>query len=140
MTLLCSIAGHSAQATHRRNQGLDFSICHHCGCDLIRTAYGDWTQIPKGMRVVWHEPARFGDGPPVRERIDAMGRPPRRREPRNARPAPRRDPRGRPLEGTTAMFGILARLGRLVSNSDIPEDVQPAPAYAKPIPLPGAIH
>ncbi len=138
MTLLCSIAGHSAETTHRRNQGLDFSICHHCGCDLIRTVHGNWTQVPKGMRVVWREPARFGDGPSVRERIDAMG-PPRRRAPRNARPAQRRDPRGRPLEGVTAMFGILANLGKLVSG-DIPEDVQDAPARGKPIHLPGSIH
>ncbi|MET0310304.1 MAG: hypothetical protein ABW023_16480 [Sphingomonas sp.] len=139
MTLLCSIAGHSAETTHRRNQGLDFSLCHHCGCDLIRTAHGDWTQVPKGMRVVWREPARFGDGPSVRDRFDAMGRPPRRREARNARPAPRRDPRGRPLEGATAMFGILANLGKFVSG-DIPDDVQPAPAYTKPIHLPGTLH
>lgn len=139
MTLLCSIAGHSAQTTHRRNQGLDFSICHHCGCDLIRTAHGDWTQVPKGMRVVWHEPARFGEGPAVRERIGAMGRPPRRREPRNARPAPRRDPRGRPLEGAAAMFGILANLGKLVSG-DVPQDVQPAPVRGRPIHLPGSLH
>lgn len=138
MTLLCSIAGHSAGTRHHRNQGLDFSTCHHCGCDLIRTGHGDWTPVPKGMRVVWRVPARFGDEPSVRERIDAMG-PPRRRAPRSGRPAPRRDPRGRPLEGMTAMFGILANLGRFVSG-DIPQDVERAPERGKPIPLPGSVH
>jgi hypothetical protein len=139
MTMLCSIAGHSAETTHRRNQGLDFSMCHHCGCDLIRTAHGDWTQVPRGMRVVWREPARFGDGPAIRDRFDAMGHPPRRREPRGARPAPRRDPRGRPLEGVTAMFGILANLGKVVSG-DIPEDIQDMASRPKPIHLPRSLH
>ena len=38
------------------------------------------------------------------------------------------------------MFGILASLGRLVGNGDIQDDVQSAPAYTKPIQLPGATH
>jgi hypothetical protein len=139
VTLLCSIAGHSAQTTHRRNQGLDFSICHHCGRDLIRTALGEWTQVPRGLRVVWREPASFGEVPSVRDRMNTMGRPPRRREPRSVRPAPRRDPRGRPLEGVTAMFGILVNLGRLVGG-DVPDDVQGRSSRSTPIRLPGALH
>lgn len=128
MTLLCSIAGHSADTSHRHNQGFDFAICHHCGCDLIRTALGDWTPVPRGMRVVWREPARFGDMP-----LDAIRRAPRRPV-RNARAIPHRDRRGRPFEGVAAMFGILANLGRLVGG-DMPHDVPGKPSSAKPFRL-----
>ena len=125
MTLLCSVAGHVAQTTHHHNQGLDFCLCHRCGCDLIRPeADGEWTEVPKGFRVVWREFGRAGDAASVAARMGRMSAPtPRRRDPRNARPKPRRDPRGRPFKGAASMLGMLAGLRTLIEgdeNKDVP--------------------
>ncbi|MEI9926758.1 MAG: hypothetical protein WDN44_02420 [Sphingomonas sp.] len=60
MTMLCSLVGHTAGTTHHHNLGLDFCLCHHCGCDLIRAEAGNWTEVPKGFRVVWREFGRAG--------------------------------------------------------------------------------
>jgi hypothetical protein len=117
MTILCKLAGHSAGTTHHHNQGMEFAICHQCGCDLIRAETGDWTDVPKGFRIVWRECGRTGDAASVAARMQRM-LPPRRRAPRNARPEPRRDPRGRPLRGATAMFGLFAGLGKLIEGDD----------------------
>ncbi len=77
MTLLCTVVGHTAQATHHHNQGLDFAECHHCGCDLIRAEGGDWTPVPKGFRVVWREFGRAGDAASVAARMGRVIAPPR---------------------------------------------------------------
>ena len=129
MTLLCSVAGHFAQTTHHHNQGLDFCICHRCGCDLIRAERaGEWTEVPKGFRVVWREFGRAGDAASVAARMGGLLPPaPRRREPRNARPKPPRDRRGKPVRGATAMFGTLANLGKLIAGNDAVQDNQGRP-------------
>lgn len=53
MALLCRLLGHQAQSRHSHNCALDFALCHHCGCYLIRTKGGDWGEVPRGFRVVW---------------------------------------------------------------------------------------
>jgi hypothetical protein len=128
MTLLCSVAGHLAETTHHHNQGLDFCACHRCGCDLIRPdGDAEWTEVPKGFRVVWREFGRAGDAASVAARMGGMVPPPRRREPRNARPKPKRDRRGRPLTGATSMFGTLASLGKLIAGNDGIQDNEGRP-------------
>jgi hypothetical protein len=124
MTLLCSVAGHVATTTHHHNQGLDFCACHRCGCDLIRSEVGEeWTEVPKGFRVVWREFGRTGDAASVAARMSRLQpATPRRRDPRNAPPKPKRDRRGKPVKGVTAMFGTLANLGKLIGNGDAVED------------------
>jgi hypothetical protein len=125
MTLLCSVTGHAAQTTHYHNQGLDFCACHRCGVDLIRSEVeGEWTEVPKGFRVVWREFGRAGDAASVAARMGRLAPPtPRRREPRNAPPKPkRRDRRGRPVKGVTAMWGTLAGLGKLIAGDEPIED------------------
>lgn len=125
MTLLCSVAGHSADTEHHQNQGLEFCSCHRCGCDLIRADDGgEWTEVPKGFRVVWREFGRAGDAASVAARMGRVAPPPRRRDPRNARPKPRRDPRGKPLRGATTLFGSLAGLGKLIAGEEPVEDNQ----------------
>jgi hypothetical protein len=123
MAILCKLAGHSAGSTHHHNQGLDFAICHQCGCDLIRARDKDWAEVPKGFRIVWRELGRAGDAASVAARMQRMIPPPRRRNPRNGRPKPRRDPRGQPLRSAGAMFGLLAGLRSLIEgdeNADAP--------------------
>lgn len=119
MTILCSVMSHVPSAKRHHNQGLEFSLCHRCGCDLIRIEEaGDWTQVPQGFRVVWREFGRTGDASSVAQRMHRLAPPPRRRDPRNARPAPRRDPRGRPLAGAASMVSMLSKLGRLVAGEE----------------------
>ncbi|WP_066795762.1 hypothetical protein [Sphingomonas soli] len=118
MTMLCAIAGHSAGTTHHQNQGLDFAICHRCGCDLIRAEGEDWTEVPKGFRIVWREFGRADDAASVAARMQRMVPPARRRDPRNARPKPRRDPRGKPFKGATSMIGMLAGLRTLIEGEE----------------------
>jgi hypothetical protein len=127
MTLICSVVGHSATTTHHHNQGLDFSSCHRCGCDMIRSEGTDWTEVPKGFRVVWREFGRADDAASVAKRMQRQAPAPRRRDPRNARPAPRRDPRGKPLRGATAMLGTLAGLGKLIAGNEPVEDNEGRP-------------
>lgn len=119
MTLFCSVMNHVPAAKRHHNQGLEFSMCHRCGCDLIRTEEtGEWTQVPQGFRVVWREFGRSDDASDVAQRMHRLAPPPRRREARGARPAPRRDPRGRPLAGATSMVTMLAKLGKLVAGDE----------------------
>ena len=119
MTVLCSVMNHVPATRRHQNQGLEFSMCHRCGCDLIRSEEaGEWTQVPQGFRVVWREFGRTGDATSVAQRMHRLAPPLRRREPRNARPAPRRDPRGRPLAGATSMVAMLTRLGKLVTGDE----------------------
>lgn len=137
MLIVCSVIGHVPVATRHCNQGLEFSLCHYCGCDLIRDLEGgEWAQVPAGFRVVWREFGREGDAAAVAQRMATMAPPPRRRGPRNARPAPRRDPRGRPIKGMTAMMGTLASLARLVGD-DSPDSAAADPGPGGVICLPG---
>lgn len=53
MPLLCRLLGHQAQSRHSHNCALDFTLCHHCGCYLIRPDGGEWIEVPHGYRVVW---------------------------------------------------------------------------------------
>jgi hypothetical protein len=126
MTLLCTMMGHTAAATHHRNDGVEFALCHHCACDLIRLDGGDWSEVPAGFKVVWRETS----APAAMKVSDRLTRqaPPRRRDPRSARPAPRRDPRGRPFGGMGSIMGALTHLGDLVSRD---EDVEAIAARKK---------
>ena len=127
MAILCSVMGHTPGAQRHQNQGLDFSLCHHCGCDLIRFAdSAEWTKVPTGFQVVWREFGRADDAASVAQRMARMT-PPRRRDPRNARPAPRLDPRGRPMQGTASMMGLITRIGRLVEEDPADTMVDKAP-------------
>lgn len=142
MSIRCSVIGHVAGTTHHHNQGLDFAICHHCGCDLVRPEGGEWSEVPKGFRVVWREFGRAGDAACVAARMARMSPPPRRRDPRGARPKPRRDPRGRPFAGAASMVGALANLARLVRGEpdDGAPDVEPGGKHAIRLPgSPGAV-
>ncbi|WP_188055140.1 MULTISPECIES: hypothetical protein [unclassified Sphingosinithalassobacter] len=134
---LCSIVGHTAESLHHHNQGLDFSSCHQCGCDLIR-ADGDWTEVPRGFRVVWKEFGRASDAASVAARMRRPAPPPPRREPRNPPPKSRRDPRGRPLMGAVHMLGTLAQLGKLLRNAECGDDGRVEPSDDYVILLPGA--
>ncbi|HEX8300147.1 hypothetical protein [Sphingomonas sp.] len=138
MSMLCKLTGHNAGTTHHHNQGLDFAICHHCGCDLIRAEEQDWTEVPRGFRIVWREFGRTGDAASVAARMQRIMPPPRRRGPRGALQKPRRDPRGRPLRGATSMLGLLAGLGKLIEGDD-DKDTPPMEANGQyVICLPGA--
>ncbi|AJP71424.1 hypothetical protein [Sphingomonas hengshuiensis] len=123
MGILCSVLGHVPVATRHQNQGLEFSVCHHCGRDLIHSiGDGDWVAVPAGFHVVWREFGRAGDAASVAERMATIAPPPvRRRDPRSGRPLPRRDPRGRPIKGVTTMVGTLASLARLIGSEDQPD-------------------
>ncbi|WP_404338711.1 hypothetical protein AB2M62_06690 [Sphingomonas sp. MMS12-HWE2-04] len=137
MAFLCTVMGHNPNTTRHSNQGLEFSLCHHCGRDLIRSgAEGEWTEVPEGFRVVWREFGRAGDAASVAARMARMAPAPRRRDPRNARPAPRRDPRGRPFTGVASMVGTLSNLGKLIAGEVVEPDVEKNGQYV--IHLPGA--
>ncbi len=124
MTGLCKLMGHTADSVHHHNQGLDFSSCHQCGCDLIRAPEGEWTEVPRGFRVVWREFGRTADAASVAARMQRNAPVPARREPRNAAPKARRDRRGRPFKGAASMFGTLTQLGRLLRNDEAPADTE----------------
>jgi hypothetical protein len=53
MRLLCALAGHEAETTGIYNSGYYFSACRRCGADLIRSAHGEWQEVPPGHRVMW---------------------------------------------------------------------------------------
>jgi hypothetical protein len=124
MTGLCNMVGHTADSVHHHNQGLDFSSCHQCGCDLIREPEGDWTEVPRGFRVVWREFGRSGDAASVAARMRRNAPPPPRRAPRNAPAKRRRDPRGRPVGAAINMFGALSQLGKLLRTTEPPADCE----------------
>ncbi|MFZ5746278.1 MAG: hypothetical protein ACOY45_01320 [Pseudomonadota bacterium] len=132
------MAGHTAGTAHHRNQGLDFSTCHHCGCDLIR-AEQEWVEVPRGFRVVWREFGRSDDAASVADRMRRMAPPPPRRDQRNARPAPRRDPRGRPFFGKAGILGTLANLRALLTDERPDTEVMEASGqYVIRLPSAGA--
>jgi hypothetical protein len=56
MSLLCFGGKHAARTGETWNQGLYFSSCRRCGCDMIR-ADKTWEPVPLGFRIVWR-PAR----------------------------------------------------------------------------------
>lgn len=134
MAILCTVMGHTPSAQRHQNQGLDFSLCHHCGCDLIRFAdSAEWTKVPTGFQVVWRELGRADDAEAVAHRMARMT-PPRRRDPRGARPKPRRDPRGQPMRGTATMMGLITRIGQLVEEETPDTMVDKAPQKAIRLP------
>jgi len=53
MNVGCAIAGHTADSGHVYNSGYYFTACGRCGCQLVRSARGEWGPVPRGHRVVW---------------------------------------------------------------------------------------
>lgn len=135
MSLLCTVIGHTPSAIRQHNQGHDFSLCHHCGRDLIRAGFEiEWKPVPKGYKVVFRPAMATADASPLTR--DALTpATPRRRDPRGARPAPRRDPRGRAVAGAGTTVSLLANLGELLS-AECKDDVMPA-VKQRAIRLPG---
>lgn len=52
-SILCRLGIHKASDEVVENQGVEFSSCTRCGTELIRREGKDWSQVPKGKRVVW---------------------------------------------------------------------------------------
>jgi hypothetical protein len=52
MSLLCLAGKHVARTGETWNQGLYFSRCRRCGCDMVR-ADKVWETVPPGFRIVW---------------------------------------------------------------------------------------
>jgi hypothetical protein len=52
MSLLCFAGKHAARPSEIWNQGLYFSSCRRCGCDMVR-ADKVWEPVPHGFRIVW---------------------------------------------------------------------------------------
>jgi hypothetical protein len=125
MTVLCAVLGHTPSTMRKHNQGLAFTLCHHCGCDLIRGEDDAWKPVPKGFKVTWKSEPRALSAAAVADRIH-LPPPPRRRDPRGARPTPRRDPRGRPFAGAGSLVSLFANLGELVGERQ--DDVLTVPA------------
>jgi len=134
MTLACSVFGHTPGSVHHHNQGLDFTLCHHCGCDLVREEAADWHEVPKGFRVVWRELGRTDDARAVASQKEPWSAP-TRRHPRTGRTKRH----GRPITGAASLLGAFASFGNLLraAESCVREDVAP-PSKAKPIRLPDA--
>ncbi len=133
MTIGCNILGHVARSTHHQNQGIDFTLCHRCGEDLIRV-HGDWAVVPKGMRVVWREKtARRLDAASVAQRI-ALPETPRAAKKR-ALPVPteRRKRRARPLHAAHALAGVVSgMLASSIADKLRDRGGTPSPASAPP--------
>lgn len=122
MPFLCTMMGHTANTSRHQNQGLEFSSCHHCECDLIRfERHGDWAEVPAGFRVVWREFGRSEDAASVGRRMARMTPAVRRRESQATGPKPRSARRGRPLHGAGAMLSTFANLGKLVNGDEQPD-------------------
>ncbi|UZK67227.1 hypothetical protein [Sphingomonas sp. M1-B02] len=114
MSLLCALIGHIPFAAREHNQDMDFSICHYCGTDLIRSEDSDWSTVPAGQRVVRRAAGRDADS--VAQRLHRVAPPPPRRDPRISRPAPHRDRRGRASKGGPGTVLLLANLGWLAGD------------------------
>lgn len=52
MSLLCFAGKHAARTGEIWNQGLYFSSCRRCGCDMVR-ADRTWEPVPHGFKIVW---------------------------------------------------------------------------------------
>lgn len=52
ISLRCALGWHAPEQTPRWNDGYYFARCRRCGCDLVRTSFGQW-HVPRGYRVVW---------------------------------------------------------------------------------------
>lgn len=59
MSLLCFAGKHAARTGETWNQGLYFSSCRRCGCDMVR-ADKVWEPVPLGFRIVWRLVQRPG--------------------------------------------------------------------------------
>jgi len=94
MALLCSVLGHMPGTTRHRHRGTELAVCHHCDCNLVRHSDGEWQPL-KGL---------FAVPSPASRDLDS------------AHPALATEKQGRPLAGTAALFGALARITRLVEN------------------------
>jgi hypothetical protein len=57
MSLLCFAGKHAARPSEIWNQGLYFSSCRRCGCDMVR-ADKVWEPVPNGFRIVWRRAER----------------------------------------------------------------------------------
>lgn len=53
MKIMCRLGGHRAAPDQVYNSGYYFAGCERCGRQLIRTARGEWSDVPAGYRVVW---------------------------------------------------------------------------------------
>jgi hypothetical protein len=64
MSLRCLAGKHAARTGETWNQGLYFSSCRRCGCDMVR-AEKIWETVPQGFRIVWRPVERPDQaGPP----------------------------------------------------------------------------
>jgi hypothetical protein len=57
MSLRCLAGKHAARTRETWNQGLYFSSCRRCGCDMVR-AEKIWETVPQGFRIVWRRVER----------------------------------------------------------------------------------
>lgn len=57
MSLLCFVGRHAARPSKIWNQGLCFSSCRRCGCDMVR-ADKVWEPVRHGFRIVWRRVER----------------------------------------------------------------------------------
>ena len=65
MSLLCLAGKHAARTGEIWNQGLYFSSCRRCGCDMVR-ADKVWETVPRGFRIVWRPMERSERTGPAR--------------------------------------------------------------------------
>ena len=53
MSIRCRILGHMPNGPGVYNEGLYFSRCDRCGVDLFRQKVGNWSPLPRQLRVKW---------------------------------------------------------------------------------------
>ncbi|HVJ01072.1 MAG TPA: hypothetical protein VM662_02755, partial [Sphingomonas sp.] len=72
MALLCSMLGHVPNTTLHHGAHA-FAVCHHCGCNLVRSGEGEWEPL-QGLVVV-PSPGAAADIRPSTSSRQASGRP-----------------------------------------------------------------
>jgi hypothetical protein len=135
MSVTCSVFGHLAGSTHTHNQGLDFTTCHACGCDLMRSEDAEWTKVPDGFSVVWREFGRTDEAGLVAERLARIAPDPCRKPPRGAWSRPRGGQRRK-----SGMIGVLRELRDLLETCEHHEDnqsIEPNGQYVIHLPADG---